>query len=559
MIARKIIEDEIRAQQIIIAQLKREVFGIDKTVKSRYIKDFYSEFTRFRRVCTIEQIIDEAAGRDILYFGDYHPLDASQEFVLRLMSGLAERGRKVVLALEMLYIQQQEFLDLWMKGRIDEEEFLEAIDYRSEWGFRWESYRRIFEHAKDPFVPIFGIDTEHRDHLRLIRKRDRIMAKRIRNIRRFFPDSLVLVVIGESHLASNHLPFEVRKVCQDRYRDIIVVQNIDDLYWKLLRKGRETVEAVEIDRNRYCVFTASPILKYQSYRQIIDYWFGGEDVSETIQMLREMVSNILFILLGEEGELSITMRDGWKVGLEEAFPEVLVRKTYNAFSSYLRLRQVRPSDILMAIVHLRKCGIRYMHGINAFLVLKFDPICAAQETVRFVVHALRDDVVMQRRMKRTKSDLFYMAVFEEALVCFGSKIINYARDCLKTDPLLVTIDARGVVRSKVSGFSLAETRSMVRLLKYHFTLDRRKRKRVRTTRTLERIYRMGVTKRSYIIDTLGFTLGEAIYTAFHDGIVTHEKIGSLFRERFEEPGKARLLYHEWVDMVKPFRGDWAKR
>jgi hypothetical protein len=351
----------------------------------------------------------------------------------------------------------------------------------------------------------------------------------------------------------------VRKICPDRYRDIIIVQNIDDLYWKLLRKGHETVEAVEIDRNRYCVFTTSPILKYQSYRQIIDYWIGGEDVSETIQVLREMVANILFILIGERKEISITMRGGWKGGLEEAFPEVLVRKTYKALSTYLRLRRVHTSDILSAIVHLRKCGIRYVHAINTVLVLKFDPVCAAQEAARFVVHALRDDVVMPKRMKRTKADLFYMAVFEEALVCFGSKIINYARDCLKTDPLLVTIDARGVVRSNVPGFSLAETRDMVRMLKYHFALDRKRRKRVRTTRTLERLYGMGVTKRSYIIDTLGFTLGEAIYTAYHDGIVTKEKIESLFRERFEGHGKVRRLYHEWVNTVKPFRGERTKR
>ncbi len=39
-----------------------------------------------------------------------------------------------------------------------EEEFLEAIDYRSNWGILdWKSFRRFFDKlAEDPFIPIFG-------------------------------------------------------------------------------------------------------------------------------------------------------------------------------------------------------------------------------------------------------------------------------------------------------------------------------------------------------------------------------------------------------------------
>ncbi|MCX5754344.1 MAG: ChaN family lipoprotein, partial [Candidatus Krumholzibacteria bacterium] len=206
MAVSKGIEDEIRANRRVIARLKREIFGVDKTHKSRYIREFQSEFRSFRSIARAGEVIDEASRRDIVYFGDYHPLDASQDWVLRLMKELSARGRKVVLALEMLYVHQQDSLDRWMKGTIGEAQFLDAIDYRSEWGFDWRSYRRIFELAKDPFIPIFGIDSEHRDHLKFIRRRDRLAAQRIGTIRKFFPEHLILVVIGESHLASNHLP-----------------------------------------------------------------------------------------------------------------------------------------------------------------------------------------------------------------------------------------------------------------------------------------------------------------------------------------------------------------
>lgn len=559
VIARKIVEDEIQAQRLIISQFKREIFGVDKTSKSQYIKEFVAEYTTYRRICSAGSVIEEAAGRDIVFFGDYHPLDASQRFVLRLMKGLAVGGRKVVLALEMLYIRQQEFLDLWMKGKIDEERFLEAIDYDSEWGFKWKSYRRIFKRAKDPFIPIFGIDVEPRDNLKYIRMRDRMMARRIRNIRKFFPGCLVLVVVGESHLASGHLPYEIRKTCTDGYRDMIIVQNIDDIYWKLLRKGRETAEAVRIDGNRYCVFTASPMLKYLSYREIIDFWIEGEGTGDHITVFQEMISNIRTVLLGGKTELEVTMRGGWRGGIEEAFPEILVRKTYNAFSSYLRIRRVPNDAHMSALFRLRRDGIAYVAAINAFLVLKFDPVGAAQEAARFIVHVLRDDIVDDGGRKRSREDRFYLAVFEEALVCLGSKIIGYARDCVTHDSLLGTIDSRGVVRMSAQGFSLRETRRMVRMLKYLFRRDRSGKGGLRSTPTMNKLFAMRSRMRLVIIDTLGFTLGEAIHRSYRDGLVSHGEIVSLLGERFIGAGRARKLYNEWVARVKPFRGDWKRR
>jgi len=215
MTARQSIEKEIKAQRAVIRTLKKEIFGLDKTSKSSYIREFHSGLTGYRKICTKDEVLERAAASDIVYFGDYHPLDASQKLALDLLGDLKARGTKVVLALEMLYEYQQETLDRWMKGAMDEEGFLKAIDYNSEWGFDWESYRRFFEAAKKPFVPVFGIDYEPRDQLRFIRRRDRMIARKIASIRNFFPEHTILVVIGESHIAPEHLPESLHR-CRSR-------------------------------------------------------------------------------------------------------------------------------------------------------------------------------------------------------------------------------------------------------------------------------------------------------------------------------------------------------
>ena len=250
----KNIKQEIDAQKKVVASLREEIFGVDKTESSDYIRRFTKEFSKYRKACSVDDVLGSALKSDIIYFGDYHPLKASQEWAVFLLKRLLAGGAKVVLALEMLYEYQQESLDRWMKGSYEEEEFLRIIDYESEWGFDWENFRPLFMDMKEPLVPVFGIDYEPRDHLKFIGRRDRMIARKIASIRKFFPGHKILVVIGESHLAGSHLPREVERACGPGLRATTIVQNIDKLYWKLMLKGLEDISSVSVGRRKFCIF-----------------------------------------------------------------------------------------------------------------------------------------------------------------------------------------------------------------------------------------------------------------------------------------------------------------
>jgi len=517
MVASKAIESEIQANRRMIARLKREIFGVDKTHKSRYIREFNSEFRNYRKIVTAAEVIERASRCDIVYFGDYHPLDASQDWVLRLMKELTARGRTVVLALEMLYVHQQECLDRWMKGTINEEEFLEAIDYKCEWGFSWPSYRRIFELAKNPFIPIFGIDSEPRDHLRYIRRRDRLAARRIGTIRRFFPDSLILVVVGESHLASNHLPRDVRSVLGGGFSETVIVQNMDDIYWRLLRRGREDAEAVAIDATRHCVFTTSPMLKYEAYREIIDVWAEGEEADLHTPFLHEMIEAIHSFLLGGRKKSLVALSNGRKEPFDAVLPEVECRATYHSFSSYLRSRKASPREIVPILENLRHEGMRYVPAINAFLIVRFDPSRAVREAARFVLHALRGDLREVHAKRRSAEDDFFGAIIEEALVCFGAKVVDPSPNCIKDEPRLGALDYR------------------------------------RAASSFKKIKNLALKRRLLFTKALGARLGEALHLSFHEGRTTRGEIEGLFGARLDAPGSSRELY---LRLVKepPARG-----
>ena len=506
MVASKAIESEIRANRRMIARLKREIFGVDKTHKSRYIRDFNSEFRDYRSIETIADVMEQASRCDIVYFGDYHPLEASQDFVLRLMKDLSARGRPLVLALEMLYVHQQESLDRWMKGTISEDEFLKAIDYTCEWGFDWPSYRRIFELAKNPFIPIFGVDSEQRDNLRYIRRRDRLAARRIGTIRRFFPEALILVVVGESHLASNHLPQEVRAVLGGEFRETVIVQNVDDIYWSLLRRGRESAEAVSINERRHCVFTASPMLKYEAYRHVIDVWSEGEEADHHTPFLHEMIEAIHSFFGGGRKKPLVSLADGRKEPLEAVLPEAERRATYHAFSSFLRSRRVSARDIVPVLESLKREGMRYVPGINMCLIVRFDPSCAVREAARFVLHALRGDVGEAGARRSSVEDRFFGGVVEEALVCFAARVVDPARACVAEGvaPGMPDTGRPPIPRKKTRNLSLK--------------------------------------KRILLEAAIGSRLGEELHQAFHEGRMTRREIGEIIRTRLDVPGASKDLY-----------------
>jgi len=85
------------------------------------------------------------------------------------------------------------------------------------------------------------------------------------------PGSRLLVLFGESHMAPQHLPAAVKRKLPDA-RVLTLLQNVDSLYWQAEEEPGARVEAVRVSRDVFCVFNATPLEKYESYRQCLQRW-----------------------------------------------------------------------------------------------------------------------------------------------------------------------------------------------------------------------------------------------------------------------------------------------
>jgi len=209
-------QEEVAYHKEMVRRLKREISLIDRHSRRKYIREFDEEFRAYQDLSSFDDLVVSAYKADIIYIGDYHALPQAQMFASRLLHEIASRSRNVHLGMEMVFGRNQRLLDKWLQGGIDEGEFLKRIRYHLDWGYEWSSFRRLFEVAREHEIPVLALDCEPRNGFRYIRKRDQYAAQRLVSTMEANPQSKVVVVFGESHLASDHLPGKVRELLKKR-------------------------------------------------------------------------------------------------------------------------------------------------------------------------------------------------------------------------------------------------------------------------------------------------------------------------------------------------------
>src|SRR5260221_10322152 len=114
---------------------------------------------------------------------------------------------------------------------MSDDELRAGIRYDEEWGFDGDPFAHLLRQAKKHGCPVYGIDLSPRGNMRKIGARDRHAAAQIAALRHRSPQTQVVALFGEAHLAPNHLPSWLRlKRPQDAL--LTVLQNVDELYWK---------------------------------------------------------------------------------------------------------------------------------------------------------------------------------------------------------------------------------------------------------------------------------------------------------------------------------------
>lgn len=116
---------------------------------------------------TADDVARAAEGQRWVYLGENHATKPHQQLQADIIKALVNRGRRVVVGLEMYTRPKQDWLDQWSAGSLSETDFLEKSEWKTQWGFPFEFYKPVFDAAKENKLPMVALNVP-RDWVRQV-------------------------------------------------------------------------------------------------------------------------------------------------------------------------------------------------------------------------------------------------------------------------------------------------------------------------------------------------------------------------------------------------------
>jgi hypothetical protein len=506
------------AQLHALAGVEREIRAQDSHHRRKYLREFNQAFRSYDSLLDSGQIQSALHTADVVLIGDYHALPAAQRHAASLIEQRAFSGdRPVVLGVETIYARDQHILDEWWRREIDENELRQRIRFDLDWGYDWAPFYDLLVTARDHGEALYGLDCMPREDLRKIGARDRHAAAKIAEIRQRHPEAAIFVLFGESHLAPGHLPREVHEF-MPAAKILTVLQNIDALYWRAAGERADKVEAVRVNDDVLCVFNATPLEKYESYRLFLDQWSRCDDGPDFAPTIYNLIDGLVrFLEINRYSPHNSTQPKF----LVDMLPEVYGGASHVLVRRLLSRTGMGEAESEALLANVEERGSAYFPQVNAFYVREFQMIYAAEDATRFLHQACQG--LPQRLNGRSEGngngcrkspiDDFYARVIEHAVAYFGSRVLYPSRS--------VPEDSSPLSRTACEKLAQASIRAEK-------------------------------CKFDAAAQDLGYRIGSRIYAAYLAGKVAPGGLRRLFLAHLNEPGLARKVCATVIAKLRSF-------
>jgi Haem-binding uptake, Tiki superfamily, ChaN len=536
------------AQLHAIASVEREIRAIDPAAGRKYLRDFREAYRSYQKVIGANDVRHEIANAGTVLVGDYHALPSSQRYLAELLRDSDLQQRPIVLGVETIFSRDQHILDEWYRGEIDENELRQRIRFELDWGYDWAPFYELLSAARDHGASIYGLDCMPREDLRKIGARDRHAADKIAELRHRHSDALIMILFGESHLAPQHLPAMLQQRLPEESM-LTVLQNVDALYWRAAGEASDHVEAVEVRKNDrenvLCVFNATPLEKYEHYRLCLDRW-GRSDNDHSAPDLGPTLYNLIDGMVRFLGINQYSPHNTTQPRLlVDLMPEVYSRSSDALLHRLLSRKGFTAEHRRSLLRQVRERGSVYLTPINAVYVRQFRMTSSAEDATRFLHQACRGlpnlcscpgKALAQRAAPAAQSldkdDAFYMTVFENALACFGSRILHPARPAFRDTDIAELFDVTREDLEHQTSLPFADAVEALDFLMLHRKQD------------LGAAPTPAFTGRKYeyVVEQVGYLTGNDLYDAYLEGRLTTAALRKLFLTHIEQPGVAHKAY-----------------
>jgi hypothetical protein len=457
----------------------------------------------------------------------------------------------VVLGVETLFARDQHIVDEWQQHEIDEREFRERIRYDLEWGYDWKPFYRVLETARTLGIRIFGLDAMPRGDFRRIGLRDRHAAEKLAEIHMENPEAAMVVLFGESHLAPQHLPANVR-ASLPLFQVHTLLQNVDALYWKAAAEPSH-VKYVRVQPDVTCVFNASPLEKYESYRQCIEQWKHEKRETDLAPSFYNLIDALAEFLRVEKAASIYNAQPEY---LYDIVPEICCRTNTDALKKVLQRKRATERETREALESIERSGAAYVQRLNVLLATRYELSGAGEEVSRFLYAVCRGEVGKPDESPADLEQRFYTECLRHMATYVGSRILHPAREPWRELDLYSRYsDTREQVeRSIQCGYR--EYMRMIDFLVLHKDFECHARRYRQVPALIEEGRKYDGERLRFATMWLGRMLGTQVYEAFVAGQLHKRFIRSVLSKRLLRPGEAKAIYFMIARRTRSAKPGW---
>ncbi len=516
-------EELLKIQRQIFLQNKKRiedsVLSTEKNFEA-YQHQYFKKLKQYQRVVDIEEFEAALLKAQVVYVGDYHTNKQSQRAFLRILKRLKKKKSSFVIALELVHARYQKNIDTYLHNKISEEVFLNQIQLKKRWYMDlWPNFAPLFHFAKHYQIPLYAIEAAPENSTLL--KRDQEMAKQLLKIHRKHPKQKILILVGDLHIAAQHLPGEFESLLREEEKSVetlTLYQNSADIYWKLAeQKKEEKIEVVQIEKNAFCMLNTPPIVWQQSYLNWLEQEGDEIDFADPRAQVLDLAARIgrfLGLKLSKEKENLEVYTCG-----DLSFLERL--KKDEDFSAK-EIRQIKQQILASESYTIPRKQIIYLGSLSLNH--------AAEEAAHFVKY-----LSSGLEFERDAADAFYANILHETLGFFGSKIINHQRKCMHEADYKKLIQYLRKLGGNIPRERQLEL-EIAHLILQHIQLEKKGLKISEHSLFKKHLLFFGVTH------GLGYLLGDKLYYAMMQGKISKSQIRELFLDPFRYSGQASEIY-----------------
>ena len=110
------------------------------------------------RALSLNEIIERVSGKKVIYIGEQHDQYSHHLIQLEVIRGLFRKNGRIAIGMEMFQRHFQKVLDDYIRGTIEEREFLRSSEYFKQWGFNYNLYKDILRFAREENIPVVALN-----------------------------------------------------------------------------------------------------------------------------------------------------------------------------------------------------------------------------------------------------------------------------------------------------------------------------------------------------------------------------------------------------------------